>query len=193
MVSGHQPHGDCPTVIRSGAITVITADTSYSQMGHKSSWGVDNRGVHAVSEVILYRDGSSEVHGILAAGTTAPGLLWEEAGLEKPIGNEDKHEIHSKTLVQALKNKASKALSKTVVLSQDEFDRWKQDESEGFKVSNLTYDSYIQVDQKYYRPAATKIAYKLGVGGDKFVGRQLSDDSWVKARCIHISASILVL
>jgi hypothetical protein len=69
VISGHQPHGDCPLVIRTGRVTAITADTSYSEMGHKSSWGVDNRGEKAVSELLLYRDGSSEVHGVLADGT----------------------------------------------------------------------------------------------------------------------------
>mmetsp|Transcript_30047 Transcript_30047/g.48440 ORF Transcript_30047/g.48440 Transcript_30047/m.48440 type:complete len:503 (-) Transcript_30047:159-1667(-) len=97
VVTGHQPHGDCPCVMRTGLITVITADTSYSHMGAKSWWGVDNRGGTCVSEVLLYPDGSSEVHGVLA-------------------------------------------------------------------------DS-------------TKIAYKLGGGeGDKFVGRQLSNGCWVKAK-----------
>eukprot|EP00961_Rhodomonas_salina_P104025 1400153-Rhodomonas_salina.1 len=48
VVSGHIPHGDCPTVIRTrldeGGVTVVMADTSYSKMGHESDWGVDNRG-----------------------------------------------------------------------------------------------------------------------------------------------------
>jgi len=68
VITGHQPHGDCPQVIRSGLVTAISADTSYSQMGHKSAWGVDNRG-EAVSEVLLYADGGSEVHGVLADGS----------------------------------------------------------------------------------------------------------------------------
>jgi hypothetical protein len=72
-------------------------------MGHKSSWGVDNRGNKAVSEVLLHKDGTSKVHGVLADGT--------------------------------------------------------------------------------------KIAYELtpggGGGGDKFVGRQLSDGYWVKARTVN--------
>ena len=67
--AGHQPHGDCPCVIRTGPVTVITADTSYSEMGHKSEWGTDNRGVNAISEVLLYADGTSEVHGFLADGS----------------------------------------------------------------------------------------------------------------------------
>jgi hypothetical protein len=65
VLSGHQPHGDCPLVIRTGSLNVITADTSYSHFGHG-----DNRG-QAVSEVMItegrYR--SSHVHGKLADGT----------------------------------------------------------------------------------------------------------------------------
>ena len=57
VVTGHQPHGDCPCVIRSGLVTVITADTS------------DDRGEKAVAEVLVYADGSSEVHGVLADGS----------------------------------------------------------------------------------------------------------------------------
>ena len=68
VVTGHQPHGDCPCIIRTGQVTFITADTSYSQMGHTSSWGVDNRG-EAVCEVLLHEDGTSEVHGVLADGS----------------------------------------------------------------------------------------------------------------------------
>jgi hypothetical protein len=37
-------------------------------MGSKSAWGVDNRGVHCVSEVLVKLDGSCEVHGKLADG-----------------------------------------------------------------------------------------------------------------------------
>ena len=98
VVTGHQPHGDCPCIIRSGAVTVITADTSIGKKGYKSKWGYDDdRGLGPpVSEVLVYADGTSEVHGVLLDGT--------------------------------------------------------------------------------------KIAYKLGVGGDKFVGRQLSDGYWVKAK-----------
>jgi hypothetical protein len=82
VVAGHQPHGDCPCVIRSGHVTVITADTSYSQMGAKSWWGVDNRGPEAVSEVLLYADGSSEVHGLLADGTPIGYKLGGRGGDE---------------------------------------------------------------------------------------------------------------
>jgi len=56
----------------------------------------------------------------------------------------------------------------------------------------ISYDSYIQVDTRYYRPSATKIAYKLGVGGDKFVGRQLSNGAWVKARTLGAEPEYLL-
>ena len=105
--TGHQPHGDCPCVMRCGPVTVITADTSYSDMGHDSTWGKDNRGVNAVNEVLLYADGTSEVHGRLKDG-------------------------------------------------------------ENF-------------------------AYKLGAGGDKFVGRQLSNGFWVKARILGAEPEYLLV
>jgi hypothetical protein len=69
VLSGHQSHGDCPNVIRTGSVKVMVTDTSYSQIVSKSSWGVDNRGVHCVSEVIVNEDGSCEVHGKLVDGT----------------------------------------------------------------------------------------------------------------------------
>ena len=67
LVAGHVPHGECPTVVRTGDVTLVTADTSYSQMGHTSRWGVDNRG-KAVSEVVVYADGRAEVEGGLSDG-----------------------------------------------------------------------------------------------------------------------------
>jgi len=62
VVCGHVPHGDCPTVIRSDGVRVITADTSYSDMGQP-----DNRGI-AVAEVLLLADGAALVHGQLKDG-----------------------------------------------------------------------------------------------------------------------------
>ena len=67
-------------------------------MGHKSEWGADNRGLNCVNEVLLYADGTSQVHGFLADGS--------------------------------------------------------------------------------------QIAYKLGVGGDNFVGHQLRNGYWVKAKIV---------
>lgn len=61
IIVGHQPHGDCPTMITTNdKVQVVTCDTSYSDVSKK-----DNRGL-AVSEVILYEeDQVIEVHGIL--------------------------------------------------------------------------------------------------------------------------------
>jgi len=64
IISGHRPHGDCPLVLRSKKLTAVSADTSYSKMGHRSKWGIDNRG-NAVSEVLLYLNGDIRTHGIL--------------------------------------------------------------------------------------------------------------------------------
>ena len=87
VITGHQPHGDCPLVIRSGQLTAISADTSYSQMGHKSAWGVDNRG-DAVCEVMLYADGGSEVHGVLADGSNVRYRLGGAGGGDKFVGRQ---------------------------------------------------------------------------------------------------------
>ena len=64
IISGHRPHGDCPLVLRSKKLTAVSADTSYSKKGHRSKWGIDNRG-NAVSEVLLYLNGDIQIHGIL--------------------------------------------------------------------------------------------------------------------------------
>ena len=62
-------------------------------MGHTSSWGVDNRGDKAVSEVLLYKDGTSKVHGVLADGTRiayelAPGGGAGVGGGDKFVGRQ---------------------------------------------------------------------------------------------------------
>jgi len=80
VVSGHQPHGDCPCVIRTGNVTMISTDTSYSQMGSKSWWGADNRGVDTVTEVLLHLDGSLHVHGVIADGTKIEYHLAGDGG-----------------------------------------------------------------------------------------------------------------
>ena len=64
IISGHRPHGDSPLVLRSKKLTAVSADTSYSKKGHRSKWGIDNRG-NAVSEVLLYLNGDIQIHGIL--------------------------------------------------------------------------------------------------------------------------------
>ena len=71
-----------------------------------STRGTDHRGTHAVSEVIVYIDGTSEVHGILASGTTPLGTRWEQVGCEKPIGTaEVSNEIQNTALATALKDR----------------------------------------------------------------------------------------
>ena len=65
IISGHRPHGDCPLVLRSKNLTAVSADISYSDRGHISKWGIDNRG-SAVCEVLLYINGDIQVHGILS-------------------------------------------------------------------------------------------------------------------------------
>jgi hypothetical protein len=87
VLSGHQPHGDCPNVICTGNVKVITADTSYSQMGSKSAWGVDNRGVNCITEVLVDLDGSCEVHGKLADGTAIAYNLGGKDG-DKFVGRQ---------------------------------------------------------------------------------------------------------
>ena len=69
VVVGHTPHGNCPTVIKTGracgtgpCLEVVMADTSYSNMKEP-----DNRGA-AVSDVVLRPDGSARVHGRLHDG-----------------------------------------------------------------------------------------------------------------------------
>jgi hypothetical protein len=88
VVAGHQPHGDCPCVTRSGLVTVITADTSYSQMGHMSAWGADDRGEKAVSEVLVYMDGSIEVHGVLADGSNIAYTLAADGRGDRFVGRQ---------------------------------------------------------------------------------------------------------
>jgi hypothetical protein len=68
VLAGHVPHGDCPCVINGKALRMMITDTSYSSFGHKSPWGVDNRG-SAVGEVVVARDGSVRAYGILADGS----------------------------------------------------------------------------------------------------------------------------
>ena len=97
VITGHQPHGDCPLVIRSGQVTAISADTSYSHMGHRSGWGTDNRG-DAVSEVLLYADGGIKVHGVLADGNK---VMYQLGGVgeDKFVGRQlsDGYWVKAKT------------------------------------------------------------------------------------------------
>lgn len=52
VIVGHTPHGSCPTVIPSGDVYVIMADTSYSRCGANAAYRGDNRG-DAVSDVAV--------------------------------------------------------------------------------------------------------------------------------------------
>ena len=92
LVVGHTPHGNCPTVIKSGSaaqggafVETIMADTSYSDMSKP-----DNRGA-AFSSVHLMGDGTTRVKGVLQDGRPisyelAPGVgpPAELVGLEEP-------------------------------------------------------------------------------------------------------------
>jgi hypothetical protein len=70
ILCGHTPHGDCPIVQRGGrgGVTVVGGDTSYSDVGAKSEWGVDNRGSSCISEIVVGHTGRIEVHGALSKG-----------------------------------------------------------------------------------------------------------------------------
>lgn len=84
VLSGHQPHGDCPLVLRGDGVSVITADTSYSRNvrwedGHDggaapASALEETRGV-ACAEVVVHFGGPAgsvaeavEIHGTLSNG-----------------------------------------------------------------------------------------------------------------------------
>lgn len=63
VLVGHQPHGDCPTVINHPTLQVFTADTSYSDMSQP-----DNRGC-AVSEILINDETQTiQVHGVIKTG-----------------------------------------------------------------------------------------------------------------------------
>jgi len=70
LFAGHQPHGQCPGVLRHprSGITVVVADTSFSDgKADKSANAADTRGA-AVSTVLVTRN-STRVAGVLADGT----------------------------------------------------------------------------------------------------------------------------
>ena len=63
VLVGHQPVGQCPTVINQDSVQTILADTSYCNMAHPDSRGP------TVNEVLIdTEDQSVEVHGILNDG-----------------------------------------------------------------------------------------------------------------------------
>jgi hypothetical protein len=96
VLSGHKPHGDCPNVICTGQVKAISADTSYSQMGAASDWGVDNRGTHCVSEVIVDLRGVCTVRGKLADGTVF-GYTVGGKGSDEFVG----HQLEDKSWIKA--------------------------------------------------------------------------------------------
>ena len=89
LIIGHTPHGNCPTVARSGAAPgsepgepsclVVMGDTSYSDMDQ-----ADNRGA-AVAEVCVGRHGKVRVRGCLHDGREFDYTLAE--------GNGSKHDL----------------------------------------------------------------------------------------------------
>lgn len=92
ILCGHTPVGSSPAVVMGRGITVISADTSYSDVGHRSEWGVDNRG-QAVSEVLAFRDGRVRVHGRLEDGAeidfevNAPHQSGEDDVVGRAVGD----------------------------------------------------------------------------------------------------------
>jgi hypothetical protein len=89
IISGHRPHGDCPLVLRSKKLTAISADTSYSKKGHRSKWGIDNRG-NAVSEVLLYLNGDIRAHGILQDNQKYDYIIKNKETKPDKLGKPDK-------------------------------------------------------------------------------------------------------
>jgi len=86
-------------------------------------------------EIVSVKSSQSEAGRCLVA--FAPGVKWEEVGAEV---RQTATEIGNEKLAAALRHKA-------------EFSREELDE---FDMSNLTYASYIKVEDKYFQPAATK-------------------------------------
>jgi hypothetical protein len=101
IISGHRPHGDCPLVLRSKKLTAVSADTSYSKKGHRSKWGVDNRG-NAVSEVLLYLNGDIQIHGILQDNRKYDYIINNKD--TKPDKSDKSHHKYDKYIGLQLKN-----------------------------------------------------------------------------------------
>jgi hypothetical protein len=102
IISGHRPHGDCPLVLRSKKLTAVSADTSYSKKGHRSKWGIDNRG-NAVSEVLLYLNGDIQIHGILQDNRKYDYIINNKD--TKPDKSDKSHHKYDKYIGLQLKNK----------------------------------------------------------------------------------------
>jgi len=89
-------------------------------------------GVTAV-DIVLRDDGGSRP--VLFAGALEPGLVWEEASLSEP------------TLKRQIRNEA---LEKALQLGEREFS---PDELKAFGLSELTFGSYIAVEDIYFKPS----------------------------------------
>jgi len=147
VITGHQPHGDCPLVIRSGQVTAISADTSYSHVGHKSGWGTDNRGV-AVSEVLLYADGGITVHGVLADGNK----------VRYQLGGVDEDKFVGRQLIDGywVKAKTEGAAGAEYVLCRGEGYKLTVSRMTEQKMEALTKEDFIEPEQQSENKAETK-------------------------------------
>jgi hypothetical protein len=134
VVSGHQPHGDCPMVICTGCSNVITADTSYSDMTSVTEHGYkDNRGIKCVSELIVHRDGTYEVHGVLADGRE----------IEYKVGGKDGDPFVGRQL------KSDERWIKAKYKGQDKYLTVK---GEGFKLINFDMTSEELRNEQFVEP-----------------------------------------
>ena len=150
VITGHQPHGDCPLVIRSGQVTAISADTSYSKMGHNSGWGTDNRG-DAVSEVLLYAGGGITVHGVLADGNKVRYQLGEEGGGDKFVGRQ----LSDGNWVKAKTEGAAGAAGAEYVLCLGEGFELTVSRRTEREMEALTKEDFIEPEQKSENEAAS--------------------------------------
>jgi len=119
------------------------------EMIHSSSRGslVRTGSICSASETTLHRNKSKDGHAaeegeaqcklpaVSAAAPTTLGLEWENIGVAKPATGT---EIHNNwMLAEALANKST----------------FSKDELVSFQVFDLSYGSYIAVDNSYFRPA----------------------------------------
>jgi len=91
-----------------------------------------------------------ELHGAVANGSH--GLKWKKAGSEKPLTGT---EIKNLALATALQGK-------------DEFTRAEWD-TFNLPSSDLSYNSYVKVDDSYFKPSGYNPLYWLPTGGGKTV------------------------
>ena len=91
-----------------------------------------------------------ELHGAVANGSH--GLKWKKAGSEKPLTGT---KIKNLALATALQGK-------------DEFTRAEWD-TFNLPSSDLSYNSYVKVDDSYFKPSGYNPLYWLPTGGGKTV------------------------